>query len=312
MKKIILFVFLFLLSQIGNSQSSSEVGKISLSVIMPENVDGLDKSQLSKLETKIIQSITNLGIGATGYNNGFVIYPKFAIYENNVVEGGMQNITVVKSELSLFIKQIETNVIFSSISKVISGSGKGNLAAITNALSIIDINDEDIKAFIEKGKGKIIKYYERKCSDIISKSESLVKKQDYEQALGLLMSVPEEVSCYNLVQDKSIEVYKAYQNQTCKTQIHNVKLHVINNDYTAALEILSLIDPSSICFKDAQSIMNKIENKIDTEQKRQLDLQMKVYNDQVALEKLRINAIKDIATAYYGNRPSLQYTYIIR
>ena len=34
--------------------------------------------------------------------------------------------------------------------------------------------------------------------------------------------------------------------------------------------------------------------------------------DQVALEKLRINAVKDIAVAYYKNRPSVLYAYIIR
>ncbi len=312
MKKIILFITICVVSQIVKAQSTSEIGKISLSVVMPENVDGLDVSQLSKLETKIIQIVTNSGIGASGNNNSFVIYLKFAIYENNVVEGGMQNIIVVKSELSLFIKQVENNVLFSSISKLISGSGSSKLAAMTNAISKIDINDTDFKTFVETGKGKIIKYYESKCSDIITKSESLVKKQDFEQALGLLMSVPEEVACYNKVQDKSIEVYKAYQNQKCNTLIHDVNISVTNNDYSKALETLNLIDPSSACFKDAQAIMKKIEGKIDAEQKRQLALQMKVYNDQVALEKLRINAVKDIAVAYYKNRPSVLYAYIIR
>ncbi len=312
MKKIILFITICVVSQFVKAQSTLEIGKISLSVVMPENVDGLDVSQLSKLETKIIQIVTNSGIGASGNNNSFVIYPKFAIYENNVVEGGMQNIIVVKSELSLFIKQVENNVLFSSISKLISGSGSSKLAAMTNAISKIDINDTDFKTFVETGKGKIIKYYESKCSDIITKSESLVKKQDFEQALGLLMSVPEEVACYNKVQDKSIEVYKAYQNQKCNTLIHDVNISVTNNDYSKALETLNLIDPSSACFKDAQAIMKKIEGKIDAEQKRQLALQMKVYNDQVALEKLRINAVKDIAVAYYKNRPSVLYAYIIR
>jgi hypothetical protein len=38
-----------------------------------------------------------------------------------------------------------------------------------------------------------------------------------------------------------------------------------------------------------------------------------VYNDDVALEKMRINAIKEIAIAYYKNQPtSLQYIYIIK
>lgn len=117
------------------AQSSSDVGKISLSVIMPENVDGLDGSQLSKLETKISQIVTVSGIAASGYNNNFVIYPKFAIYESSIVEGGMQNITVVTVELSLFIKQVDNNILFSTISKPLKGSGSSKELAITNAIS---------------------------------------------------------------------------------------------------------------------------------------------------------------------------------
>jgi len=94
------------------AQTTSDVGKIALSVIMPENIDGLDASQLSKLETKITQIVSASGLAASGYNNNFVIYPKFAIYETNVVEGGMQNITVTTCELSLFIKQVDNNVLF--------------------------------------------------------------------------------------------------------------------------------------------------------------------------------------------------------
>jgi hypothetical protein len=312
MKKIYFFISALIFSQFAIAQSSSELSKISLSVIMPENVDGLDLSQLSKLETKISQIVTNAGIGASGYNNSFVIYPKFSVYETNVVEGGMQNITIVKSELSLFIKQVDNNILFSSISKTLNGSGKNKLAAMTNAISKIDVTDRDFKTFVENGKSKIINYYESKCSDIIAKSEGFSKKQDYEQAIGLLMSVPDEVKCYLKVQQKSIEIYKEYQNQKCKSLIHEVNLSVANNNFSKAIETLSIIDPSSTCFKEAESIIRKIEGKIDAEQKRQLDLKMKVYEDGVALEKQRIDAARDIAVAYYKNRPSVQYNYIIR
>ena len=49
--------------------------------------------------------------------------------------------------------------------------------------------------------------------------------------------------------------------------------------------------------------MKKIESKIDAKEKEIFDLMMKVYNDQVALEKMKINSIKEIAMAYYQNQP---------
>ncbi len=309
------FIIIAMLSTISSTiaQSSSDIGKIALSVIMPENVDGLDVSQLSKMETKITQIVSSTGLAASGYNNNFVIYPKFAIYDSSVVEGGMQNITVVTCELSLFIKQVDNNIIFATISKSLKGSGKNKNTAITNAISKIPTNDQQFKLFVVTGKDKIIAYYESKCQDIITKSESLVKMQDYEQALGLLMTVPEEVSCYSKVQEKSIEAYKTYQNQKCKVQIQEAKTQLASNNYNYALQILSQIDPSTSCFKESQTLVTNLATKVDAEEKKQWDLKMKIYNDNVELEKNRINAVKDIAVAYYKSKPTtVNYTYLIR
>lgn len=316
MKKNFLIFMICIQFQIVKSQVSTEIGaeigKISLSVVMPENSDELDASQLAKLATKISQIVTNYGIDASSPNNNFVIYPKFTIYETNIVEGGMQNIIVVKSELSLFIKQVDNNILFASVSKIINGSGNNALTATTNALSKINVNDKEFKIFLEKSKAKIIQYYESKCLDIIEKAEIFAKKQDFQQALGLLMSVPAEAECYKKAQEKSLVFYKNYQDQECKKIIHEINLNVANNDYTGATENLKLIMPSSSCFEEAKVIITRIENKIDVAQKRQLALQVKVYEDKVALQKQRLDALKEIAIAQQKNRPKIYYNYIIR
>lgn len=314
MKKIFPIIIAIILTNNLFAQTTNDIGKIALSVVMPDNVEGLNTSQLSKLETKISQIVIASGLAASGYNNNFVVYPKFAIYETNVVEGGMQNITVITSELSLFIKQVDNNMMFSTISKSLKGSGNSKELAITNAISKIPSNDPEFKTFIETGKTKIIKYYETKCEDIISKSDGFVKMQKFEQALGLLMSVPEEVSsCYNKIQDKSIVAYKAYQTQKCSELIQKAKTTLASNDFVGALDILADIDPSATCFKEAQTIAKTAEAKVTAEEKKQWDFQMKQYNDEISLEKQRINAIKDIAVSYYKSQPTtVSYNYIVR
>ncbi len=314
MKKKFPIIIAIILTNNLFAQTTNDVGKIALSVVMPDNVEGLNTSQLSKLETKISQIVIASGLAASGYNNNFVVYPKFAIYETNVVEGGMQNITVITSELSLFIKQVDNNMMFSTISKSLKGSGNSKELAITNAISKIPSNDPEFKTFIETGKTKIIKYYETKCEDIISKSDGFVKMQKFEQALGLLMSVPEEVSsCYNKIQDKSIVAYKAYQTQKCSELIQKAKATLASNNFVGALDILADIDPSATCFKEAQTIAKTAEAKVTAEEKKQWDFQMKQYNDEISLEKQRINAIKDIAVSYYKSQPTtVSYKYIAR
>jgi tetratricopeptide (TPR) repeat protein len=310
---ISIFVALFCFSAI-QAQSVEDVGKIALSVVMPENVDGLNVSQISKLESKITQITTKAGLSASGYNQNFVIYPRFAIYETNVVEGGMQNITVVTAELSLFIKQVNNNLLFSSVAKNLKGSGKTKEIAMTNAIAQIPVSDKAFAEFVAEGKQKIVAYYEQNCDDIVKKADAFSKMQQYEQALGLLMSVPEEVSsCYNKILQKSVDTYKAYQKQHCTEQLQQARTLSAAMNYDEALGVLSEIDPSTECFAEAKTMLKSIENKISAEYKKRWDMQVKIYNDAVALEKQRINAVKEIAVSYYKSQPkSVNYNYIVR
>jgi hypothetical protein len=312
MKKIIILLSLFLFENYAYSQTD-DFAKIAISAVMPENVDGLSAANLSKLETKIIQILTTNGIGASGYNYNFVIYPVFEIYESKAIEGGMENLLSLNCQLNLFIKNSNNNMVFASINKTLKGIGNDKQSALTNVINKINIKDADFQTFIETGKIKIISYYESNCGDIITKSESLVKMQDYEQALGLLMTVPEEVSCYNQVQEKSIEAYKAYQKQKCIVQLQEAKTQLAANNYNDALNILGQIDPSTPCFRESQTLIVNTAAKVDQEEKKQWEFQMKVYEDNIALEKRRIKAVRDIAVAYYKRKPrTVNYIYLIR
>jgi acetyl-CoA carboxylase carboxyltransferase component len=84
-------------------------------------------------------------------------------------------------------------------------------------------------------------------------------------------------------------------------------------DYDGSLEILAKIDPSSNCYKEQQALMKSVENKVSAEVKKQWDFQMKQYNDAVSLEQHRVNAIKEIAVAYYNSQPTaINYNVLVR
>ena len=302
MKKI-LFTLVVFISFLSNAQESSNVGKIALSIVLPENVEGLDYSNSSKLEVKITQIVSNSGLSAHGYNANFIIYPKLAIYDTKVIESGMQDMLVLNCDLTLIIKQVDNNIVYSTISIPLKGNGKDKQMALSNLISKINPNLKDFVTFITTGKQKIIDYYNLKCQDIITKSESLVKMQDYQGAIGLLMTVPDEVACYNNIQQKTIEAYKAYQNQKCITQLQEAKTTLAKNYYEDALNILSQIDPSTKCYKEAEALIKKAEEKVDAQARNQFAVRMKMYNDSIALEKQRIQAAKEIAVEYYRNQP---------
>ena len=310
--KIHLILLFFVLNSF--SQNTNDIGKISLSIVMPENLENLDDSNLSNLETKILEIVNKTGLSGTGFTSNFVIYPKFTIY-NSKVSKGMQNITFIDCELSLFIKQVDNNIVFSTISKKLNGNGLSKAEAITNDISKLNTNDQDFQVFIEKGKTRIIQYYESRCVDLIVQADGMAKRQSYEEAITLLLSIPSEVSCFSKVQSKTIEIYKNYQSYRCGSLLQQAQTSAAQNNFSESLNYLSQIDPASKCGQDAKVLIGKIEGKIDAANRQQWQATMMIYKDAVQLEKQRISAVRDIAVEYARNQPkppSNNYLILIR
>ncbi len=314
MKKLILTIVVFT-SFFLNAQEYPNIGKIPLSVVFPENIEGLDYSNISKLESKVIQIVSNSGLAANGYNSNFIIYPKLGINDNKVVESGMQDIVVFNCDLTLIIKQVDNNMIYSTCNLLIKGFGNSKQNAISNAISKIKTEDNIFIDFINKGKKRIVEYYESRCNDFIIQADGLSKRQSYEEAIALLLSIPSEVSCFSKVQAKTIEIYKSYQSYRCGTLLQNARAQASQNDFSGALNYLSQIDPGSKCGGESKDLMTKIEGKIDEDNRQRWQASMMIYKDAVQLEKQRINAVRDIAVEYAKNQPkppANNYLLIIR
>ncbi|MBL4662228.1 MAG: hypothetical protein JKY22_01380 [Flavobacteriaceae bacterium] len=246
MMKQIILILLIIVTHTGIAQDyETEINSISLSVILPDNSEFLTQKSLSKIESKIQHIVASNGISGKGYSNEFLIYPKFEIFDESIIEG-MRNLVVIEVEFNLFIQQYSTKRIFSTYSKSLKGSGHTKEKAIANAISKISLSDKKLKEFINNGKTKMLTYYRNNCAQIIGDSDALIKTKKYQQAIALLSSIPREATeCYISIQDKSIEAYNAYQKQMCKQNILKAKSKIANNEFSSALYTLSFIDVSS-------------------------------------------------------------------
>ncbi len=293
-------------AQITNTDSPDNfLGKISLSVNISDNPANLDGAQLSKLQSKVLSIATRNGVGGVSYNSNFVMYPKLEIYNTEVAEG-MRNITVVTTELNLFIKQQSNGLVFSSYNTTLKGSGFNKADAINNAISQINPSDPKAKAFIEEGKNKIISFYNSKCNDIISEADKYSGMNDYERALAILMSVPVEATpCYDKIKDKSIKVFKLYQSKRCESLLQAAKAQSAGKQYMKAFNILAMIDPNSSCYGEAKALINTTETKLDAYTKTQWDHQREIMKDKMEIEKMQIQAMRDVTVAYFNRTPLL-------
>lgn len=299
-KTALLFLALMNIYMLAAAQKSD----FTLGLIMPETSADFNQVQIQKLESKITQIINASNEVLVGYTNDFVVYPVITVQETAVVEGGMQNITVTDIDFSLFVKQLSgESVVYNAVSRKLKGSGNNKEQSITNAISQIKINDVAYQQFLSVAKNKIVKYYSDNCAAIIQRAGSLSAGHDYEQALSVLQSIPVvSGSCYTTAQQKSVEVYKKYQTELCSKNVTKAKAAIAINDYTTAMAAMELIDPSSSCYPEVKKMIDQIASKVEKKEQREYDL-----------ETQRMNAMKEIAKAYYSRTVHVSnYNVLIR
>ncbi|PZF72672.1 hypothetical protein [Taibaiella soli] len=295
---------LLALSFSAHSQTEGYSDDIPLAIVMPNNADdNMGEQQFSVLKSRLTQAASNAGMAAMDYSSSFAVCPKIAVTDASTVEGGMEAIQVVSFDVTFSIKEIDNNLVFASTTKHLKGSGKTKQAALSNGFSKIDPQDREIASFFSQGKQKIVAYYQTKCAGLITQADHLNAQRNYEAALGILMSVPSEVSCYAQVQEKAVSVFKAYQNQQCSKTMQKAKAEIAATNYSSALSYLQDIDPGSNCNNDANALIKSIGNKVTETQRQQYELTMKIYNDDRALQKWRLQAMKEVAIEYYKSRP---------
>lgn len=303
----IFLIFLFNINLLGQNQE--ELNKINLAIVLPED-DEVDAKSVERLNYKITQVLTENNI-MSGLNNSFIIYPIINITNKLITETGLYNLITYEIQLDFHIKNLESNTVFSTFTKEITGTGKTEKEAIGNAIGKLNPKDENFKKFITKGKENIINYYSAQCKQIIQKADKIALMGDYEQALALLISIPSEVECYQQAIQNATVIYSKYKSKECNAQILEAKSYFAQGDKYTAAEVLASINPESSCKAESHQLLKQIENKLNEEEKREWNFKVKQHTDNVQLMNARINAIKEISKAYYKKNP-ITYNYIIK
>ncbi len=83
MRKILLLLFVLFVTTTAKSQNSlgktDDLGRIALSVYIPEQVEGLPEISKDFLASKLSQIISESGIGSSSIGNRFIVTPKVSI-----------------------------------------------------------------------------------------------------------------------------------------------------------------------------------------------------------------------------------------
>lgn len=328
----ILIGILCLLSLSGAyAQQTDSFSPLALSIWAPED-DDLPSDAQRVLFNKLSQIASRQGIAADPGYSRFIFTAHATVTEKFITPTAPPK-HAYKMDVTFYIGDGFDGKIFASYNTPVTGVGDNETKAFLDAFKNIQVANPNYKKFVEQGKAKIIAYYNDKCDAIIRESKSLTAAQQHDEAIYLLMSIPEECkACYQKALDAVDAVYQQKIDREGKILLAEANT-VWNVEQTAegarkAGELLVQIDPNANNFNEALRLSQKLAERVKalddrdrTLEREELAFQRKMMEREQtlrfaavekseALERERIRAYREIQKAYAENQPEVQYVHL--
>ena len=294
-----------------NTQGKTDdMGRLELTAYVPDQIEGITESARNNLQNKLNQIVTQNGLGG-GENSRFIITANIAILTKDITPTAppMQAYTL---EVTLYIGDGFTGTLFASTSVTVKGVGETETKAYLAALKNIKTKSPEYQKFIEKGKEKIIAYYNDNCDFIMKNAQTMASGGNYDDALWVLTSIPNVCKeCYMKGQDNAQAVYQQKIDRDCKATLSKAQGVWAANQNSAAGnaaaqeigELLATIPAEASCFKDVQAFYAQVAKRIKEVDEREWKYVLKAQQQ----ESERIAAARDVGVAYGKNQPKTVY-----
>ncbi|OFX52526.1 MAG: hypothetical protein A2046_06100 [Bacteroidetes bacterium GWA2_30_7] len=308
MKKIFFIVLAFIACsytiQAQNSGAKmDDKGRLALTAWVPEQIEGMPEAARKNLENKLKQIITSNGMSGSPFSSRFIMTANVTVLTKDLTTTAppMQAYTL---DVTLYIGDGFEGKSFASYSTTVKGVDVNETKAYMSALKNIKTSDPGYQAFIEKGKNKIIEYFNSQCDFIIKDAKTLASQNKFEEAIWKLTSVPDVCAdCYNKCMDAVAPIYKQQIDRDCKLKLTEASnLWAANQTVDAANQagtILSTIEPEAACFGEVKALSTKIAARVKELDTREWNYTLK----EQAQESERIKAYRDIGVAYGNGQP---------
>lgn len=313
MKKSIVLIS-FLTMALTSSYAQNEIGKtddlgrIILSAYVPDQTEGMPVAAMRSLENKLGQIASANGMGGNSVSSRFILTANVNVVSKDITPTAppMHAYTL---DVTFYIGDGIDGVKFSSYSVSLKGVGQNETKAYLSALKNLKTHDSQYQGFIDKGKTRIVEYYNSRCDFILKEAQSLVSRNEFDAAIYNLTNVPEVCAeCYNKCMDAIGLIYQQQIDRDCQLKLAEANaLWSANQDINAANsagEILASIDPLAACYKGAMALNDKIYKRVNELDKREWNYRLKRQDDEVNIRKASIDAAKAIGVAYGKGQPS--------
>lgn len=292
------------------AQTAKDVGAICLSPYIPES-EGLGPQTTRMMKNKLVQAATANGMSGSGFDDRFVITAHVQILDISETQTYPQK-TVLKANISIYVGDGLDGTLFSNYVMEAKGLGDDKDQAIASAVRKINPNAPELQAAIQKGKEKIMAYYDRMAPQIVSKAEATAAAGNYDDAITMLLAIP--------VSNKNYAAAQRLVGQYSSTALDSKNLAVVararsawsaNPTEEGAAEAQAILDgvdlPSPKVLAAVQKLSNEMAARLKAVSDREYRLEVKKANDEKEVAIATVNAAASVARAYYNNRPKVVY-----
>lgn len=269
-----------------------------------------------QLETKLQTALTANGYADNGYTERFVLTAKVDITQKDVTPTTPPRVSE-KMDITLMVGDVVENKLFASVTIQASGIGVNDNKAFISAFRNIKGENPKIQQMLNDAKAKILDYYTGNCPTIMQKANGMAAKQDYDQAIYLLTSVPNICNdCFIQCQQQAGKLYQQKIDTEAVTLLEKAKIAWAANPNeqgaNQVADIISQINPQSASYSQVVSLRNTVSAKLQADAKREWEFKMKQYNDNQAYKRSLVDATKAIGVAWARNQPRTIYRTVIR
>lgn len=288
-----------------NNELATDASRVILHAFVSDNGNVVPDYAQSYLKDKLTELITknSMSVGGNDVNGRFFLTAK-PVFLNKEVVPSSPAMYAMNIDLILYVVDAVEKTIFETYTIQIKGAGNTENKAFIQAIKNIKPENQEVEKFLEKGKQKIINYYNTNCDMLLQNAKSLANRNQFGEAFSILGNIPSVCKC----SDKSLvlaeEIFPQFIAFDC-----NLKLNEARNIWNASLtresadragEILSQINPNASCFKDVKILSEEIKTQLKLIDGREWDLQVK---KEYELEKLTLESIRDIGVAWGNGQP---------
>ncbi len=276
---------------------SNDRGKVTLAAYIPDQVDGLPDAARNMLGNKLNQIISQNGFGGDE-GQRFIITANIVVASKDMLSTAPP-MTALVLDVNLYIGDGYEGTKFASTILSVKGVGENEAKAYINAFKNISLDNPKLQAFVEKGKEKIIAYYNTHCDVIIKQAQTLANTGRMEEAIYNLTSVPQAcTNCYIRSMAQVTPIYKKQIEKDCSVKLAQAKtVFTANQDVNgtnAAGDILQQIDPSAICYKEVKVFVAQMGKRVKEIDNREWSFKLQEQKN----ERSIISAARDVAVAY--------------